>query len=464
MLKILIIDDDTLTRKGIRMMMPWKRHDMQVVGEAPNGKAALSFLSENEVDLALVDLDMPIMDGTAFIQEASRLYPSLNYVVLTIHTEFEYIQEILRLGAIDYIAKTQFDKENFDSILDRIQAGIARKSSASQNTSLKWKDSKILYPYIYALVNLDTDNEESVFQFWELNNLSRRSDIYEVMQGVFLFTDDRRTFQFPESFINTMLLCISDVYDMTYAQVAKILRNYIKGSVFYDYKPIRRINHKRLHELSEDKYITDEATLKKLKENLISLNWIHQNELFDQFCIDLKESKLKFSQLYHLLLSFENVWNASYSKLTGKTITLPASFHHFEEVEQWLMDAYETINLFSSSSRYSEDIVKNILNAKNYVDNNFSDPINPTEIARSSHMSYGYFSRCFHDIIGVSFSDYCIQVRIEQGKDLLISTTKSILQIANDIGYNDEKYFSRLFKKCTGMSPSEYRKVNNISW
>ena len=87
MLKILIVDDDALTRKGIRMLMPWDRHQMEIVGESANGKEALDFLKENKVDLVLVDLDMPVMDGMTFIKTASGLYPELNYVVLTIHTE-----------------------------------------------------------------------------------------------------------------------------------------------------------------------------------------------------------------------------------------------------------------------------------------------------------------------------------------------------------------------------------------
>ena len=126
MLKILIVDDDALTRKGIRMLMPWDRHQMEIVGESANGKEALDFLKENKVDLVLVDLDMPIMNGTTFIREAKKLYPHLNYVVLTVHTEFEYIQPVLRLGVIDYIAKTQFDQANFDLILERINASISK--------------------------------------------------------------------------------------------------------------------------------------------------------------------------------------------------------------------------------------------------------------------------------------------------------------------------------------------------
>lgn len=459
MLKILIVDDDALTRKGIRLLMPWKQHNMEIVGEASNGRLALDFLKSNDVDLALVDIDMPVMNGISFIETAAGLYPQLNYVVLTIHTEFEYIQNVLRLGAIDYIAKTQFDQENFDQILERINSSIAKKNALQQNIpSLKWKESKILYPYIYALITIETENDEPIFLFWEENGLSGRTDIFELMSGVWVFTDDRSSFIFPDVFTNTTLLCISDVADMTYSQIGKLLRNYVKGPFFYDYQPVKQINHKRAYELMEEEYLADENALEKLKQDWVSLNWVHKNGLFNQFTFDLKCSKLKLSQLYHLLLTLETVWNTSYGELTGHTLTLPASFHHWSEVEDWLSQMYERANLFSASSKYSEDVTKNILLVKQYTDTHFSDPIDTTEVARNAHMSYGYFSRCFHDIIGISFSDYCIRVRIRQAKEYLTNTGNSVQQIAFDVGYGDEKYFSRLFKKVTGLSPSEYRK------
>ena len=459
MLRILIIDDDVLTRKGIQTLMPWAAHNMEIVGEASNGKNALEFLENHEVDLALVDLDMPVMDGITFIQRAKESYPNLNYVVLTVHTEFEYIQNVLRLGAIDYIAKTQFDQENFDLILERINASVSKKLAASLNTqNINWKKSQILYPEIYALVSLESENDDHIIQFWDLNHLSRNSEIYELIPGCWIFSSDKKEFDFPASFTNTTLLCISDVSGMTYEELGRLLRNYKKEQFFYDYQPLRAINHKRAYELREEKYITDEMDLEKLKEEWSSLNWVYENALFDKFKIDLKNSKLKYSKLYHLLLSLENIWNTSYGKLSGESLKLPSVFHCWKEVEDWLSQLYEKSNMFSASSKYSLEVTQNILAAKLYVDSHLSSSFETSEIARNAHMSYGYFSRCFHDIIGTSFSEYCTQMRINKAKEYLLHTSNSVQQISCDVGYSDEKYFSRIFKKQTGLSPSEYRK------
>lgn len=461
MLKILIVDDDALTRKGIRMLMPWKKHQMEIVGESANGQEALTFLEQNKVDLVLVDLDMPVMDGMTFINTASGLYPDLSYVVLTIHTEFEYIQHALRSGAIDYIAKTQFDKENFDQILDRIYAGIMQKRSAfsGQSVAKKWKESKILYPSIYALVTIDLETEEHIFRFGELNGMSGDKDIYELAPGIWIFPGHKESFVFPDSFPNTMLLRILDVSDMTFSRLSKLLRRFMNDKFFYEYQPLKTINDKHAYELSEEEPIHDAETIERLKKEWLSLNWVYENELFNRITFDLKNSNLKTSNLYHLLLALESVWNSSYAELTGEAISLPPVFHNWQEVEQWLLQIYRKTDFFQTQTKYSSTIVRNILNVKRYIDFHYKETIDTTEAARNAQMSYGYFSRCFHDIIGVSFIDYCTQVRIQHAKELLRNTDNSIQEIAFDIGYNDEKYFSRTFKKLTGLIPSEYRKT-----
>lgn len=394
MLKILIIDDDILTRKGIQMLMPWAAHNMEIVGEASNGKEALLFLEEHpDTNLALVDLDMPIMDGTTFIQAASSLYPKLSYAVLTVHTEFEYVQQILRLGAIDYISKTQFDQENFDQILDRIQAGIAKKLSSAEPHS-DWEKSQILSGQIYALLSIQQDDSSRLFDFEELNELSS-NNIYKFDDNIWIFQSDQKEFTFPEDFSNTMLLEIVDVYEMTFLHLGKLLNRYLKNQFFYDYRPISEVNHKHAYELEENTLIDDEKTFEFMKKEWSSLNWIHENALFDQFRLNLKNCRLKPSQLYHFLLNLEMIWNSSYRDTDVEKISLPSSFANWCEVEEWLTGIYEKSQLLCSDAKYSADVIKGIHSAKQYIDNNYSNALNATEIARISGMSYGYFSRVF---------------------------------------------------------------------
>lgn len=146
--------------------------------------------------------------------------------------------------------------------------------------------------------------------------------------------------------------------------------------------------------------------------------------------------------------------------MTGERLELPPFFHHWSEVEQWLVSVYEKTNVVIPPGKYSPEISRNILKARQYIDSHYSSPIDIAEVARNAHMSYSYFSRCFHGIIGMPVSDYCTIVRITHAKEYLSHTADSIQQIASNVGYSDEKYFSRIFKKTTGFSPRDYRKSN----
>lgn len=121
MIRVLIVDDDKLALRGLRTTMPWEQYDMQVVGEAENGQKALEFLAKNPVDLAIVDLAMPVMDGLTLIRECNERYPEMLYVVMTFHENFEYVQEALRLGVMDYISKLKLESEDYDRVFSRIQ-------------------------------------------------------------------------------------------------------------------------------------------------------------------------------------------------------------------------------------------------------------------------------------------------------------------------------------------------------
>jgi two-component system response regulator YesN len=129
MIKVLIVDDDNLVRKGLISMLPWKEYGMEVAGEAKNGEKALEFLAVHEVDLLLTDLAMPVMSGMELMRAVRKQYPHISIVVLTLHQDFEYIQDCLRLGAIDYIAKVELETDNYDEVMSRVKGRILEEKS-----------------------------------------------------------------------------------------------------------------------------------------------------------------------------------------------------------------------------------------------------------------------------------------------------------------------------------------------
>lgn len=121
MINVLIVDDDRLARKGIIALLNWSKYNMQVVGDVQNGRSALEFIRTNEVHLVFVDIDMPEMDGIAFMEICSREKPEIRFVVLTFYEEFSYAQSVIRLGGLDYISKASLEFANSADLLERIE-------------------------------------------------------------------------------------------------------------------------------------------------------------------------------------------------------------------------------------------------------------------------------------------------------------------------------------------------------
>lgn len=103
-IKILIVDDHKMIRDGIKSMLQGEM-DYVVVGEASNGKEALGKLEDTEVDLAIMDINMPEMNGVECTIEINKNYVNTKVLALTMHDEELYLVKMMEAGAVGYILK-----------------------------------------------------------------------------------------------------------------------------------------------------------------------------------------------------------------------------------------------------------------------------------------------------------------------------------------------------------------------
>jgi DNA-binding NarL/FixJ family response regulator len=102
--RVLLADDHTLVRAGVRRILEG-HPDFQVVGEVADGEAALRALEHTETDVLVLDLSMQGHDGFEVLRETRRRWPRLRVIVLTMHTNSEYIARAVREGAYGYLLK-----------------------------------------------------------------------------------------------------------------------------------------------------------------------------------------------------------------------------------------------------------------------------------------------------------------------------------------------------------------------
>lgn len=125
-------------------------------------------------------------------------------------------------------------------------------------------------------------------------------------------------------------------------------------------------------------------------------------------------------------------------------------------VREWYMKKMTEAckNVLVKKSERANDI---ITSAKAYIDANYTKDLSLDDISRNMNLSPYYFSKLFKEETGENFVEFLTNVRIEKAKELLKMPEKSMKEICSNIGYSDPNYFSRIFKKVVGLTPTEYR-------
>ena len=110
MARLVIVDDQDFVRASIKLLLSGE-HDLEVVGEAANGREALKLCHRTRPDLALMDVRMPEMDGLATTRAIKRRYPEVSVLILTMHEKQDYLLEAIRAGAAGYVLKDAPERE-----------------------------------------------------------------------------------------------------------------------------------------------------------------------------------------------------------------------------------------------------------------------------------------------------------------------------------------------------------------
>jgi len=114
-IRVILADDHLVVRAGLKALLAANR-DIEVVGEAANGLEALALVERLKPDVVVLDLDMPVMDGIAATRELAKRRTSTRVLILTMHSEDEYLVALLEAGAAGYLVKNAADRELVDAV------------------------------------------------------------------------------------------------------------------------------------------------------------------------------------------------------------------------------------------------------------------------------------------------------------------------------------------------------------
>lgn len=118
MYNVLILDDEEPLREAIRILGNWEALGIKTIYEATDGEEGLALLREHRIDLAMIDMKMPGMGGSEFLQRLEKDYPDVLGVVISGYNDFEYTRQAIRSRALDYLLKP-VNRHNLNEVLER---------------------------------------------------------------------------------------------------------------------------------------------------------------------------------------------------------------------------------------------------------------------------------------------------------------------------------------------------------
>ncbi|MBW5446109.1 response regulator [Cohnella sp. CFH 77786] len=460
MIKAVVVDDEKLVRKGFISLFDWSSYGMVVVGEAGDGKSALELLQQTDADLLFTDITMPGMDGFDLIKETRRRLPRVRSVVLTCHHEFDFVQEALRLGAIDYIVKTLLEPDNADQVMQRIVERIDWEEGSRAAIIAGGPQKKL--PADSALVFRPLVQGEGSAELYRMPFV-RRNPVVE-LEGMWL-TPLVHPYSMEEikREIGARLsgrwqtALVTGLSDLAADEAERVLAERLPAEWFYahaDDEPLR-IAYGELVRAEDGSGDRSSETF----QAALDLKWalyVASLQEFKQAVTSLRpdpDMLVRFGETLcrewrGLLLPPETAERLNAGIARNRT---------WADWQSWLQQYSDSVQRRMVELSFTTEVMSCLIRAVRYMREHAGQKINQAEVSARVNMSRGYFSLCFARFAGESFGSVLRDMRIDRAKSLLRETSDPIHQIALASGFEDDKYFSRLFRECVGMLPTEYR-------
>ncbi|MGL1894474.1 MAG: response regulator [Spirochaetaceae bacterium] len=523
-ISVLIVDDEVLARVGIKSLINWEELGCSVIGEAENGEKALELIRKFRPELILTDINMPLMDGLELIKRVKDEGILSEFIILSSHDNFSYAREAIKLGARDYILKLEMKRDSLKETVKSVMPFILqnRKKQVDTGTtadeSLNINIETMLRKVILSEYSEDFDkyiepitsniyciylrtvsikgkvyspDEKSALKTPILNLLEDILTDYKnglvcsirPMEFVILYSPDLENNNLRESNLKNKELVSS---------ILETLKNYLNltgllgvsgpaenaESVNKLYREAReKIEQYYIYPggsvLSDFKYSAELKTLtidykkdlETFSHRIHQLDFLSASEILSKF-IKLFHNKCKVEKGVLKIICYQIIGSLKLyaaKEMKKQNSSIQRSLDSLSTLEEFIKWFQDTKDILSQLTTESSTVSPMILKALKLIENHYMEELTLTDLAEYLELSTGYFSQQFKKELGKNYTDYLADFRTSHASELLLNTDKPVHKIAEEVGYDNIYYFSRVFKSRTGLSPREFRKsyINN---
>jgi len=510
---ILLTDDEKIVTDSLTMILNKNFAEQVKIFTANSGTKALEEVRSQNIDILFMDISMPGISGLEAVSLIKQLNPNIIVIILTAYDKFQYAQQALNMGAFKYLTKPVNRNLIIQTVRDAMNAVDDERGKQTDSIKLHQKlnvvspmvESDFIYSCIFNNGNTDfTDyldyfgitDSDYFFACLEVpeTSASNRGSIYEKIREILSskcrciigsFMGNRVTIFFPlasggmDSFSEKIQHeLMGELFTLLSIQISAKIKIGVSGiehniedaqkaynaaSVLLN-KIDQGIEFSGVQSVQKNVPQTTKAAQKLLTSIRLgdSANaGEYARECATSILAEYKNEPDKIKgALFELIIQEKNVvveMNPSY-----ENPAIDSAFSFFEKTdstqeqigylaERSMECAVEIQNLKSQSEN---PIIKK---ARIYIEEHLADLQGLEPLAQILNVSPFYLSKLFKEETGETFINYLTSMRLEKAKKMLKDGSMIIKEITADVGYNDQNYFSKLFKQRFGVSPTEYR-------
>lgn len=495
---MIIADDEQIIRESISSQIPWNSLGIEIVGCCKNGLEALETILDKYPDIVMTDIRMPGFTGLELIEKIQQIDRNIQFIILSGYREFEFAQQALHLGVKHYLLKPLSERQIIEAVTETKKECLSQHSIRlilQTNREFRLKMERAYRKQlIYELFSPRTEPKQIILEYRKL--LSLDDSGYVIC--FFSFLEERFLLDFAQKWYRFLRENVgSQTIDLLYVKntAAAVIKNGIRREQVANFISCL---HFPGESVSVSLQTESHPTFLPCAEKLLSKLTRYQRILLvDEECriqeiCNYISFFLKLDEIACQMTAMaqENDQN-SVSALLDRTFSEINSIELMHALGANLISnlvsrtgqkqatgfagMFDDIYVETEPDRIKEILSKGVLTLlfpdigvedesvkkiKAYVSGHLADQnLSLKWIAENRlYMNVDYLSRLFAAKTGEKFSSYLNRTRISRAKELLLRyDTDKIHTVAERVGCgNNPRYFSQVFKKYTGMTPSKY--------
>jgi len=490
MYRVVIVDDEEPVLDSFSYILERECEAFALSGKARSGTEAVKLICEVKPDVVFMDIQMPGIDGIDAISEIRQQLPEIVFVLATAYERFDIAQKAIPLGVFSYLVKP-ISRKAFVSELDRVKTHLDR---IKERNTLQLQDIKLLQKSKEELKNRllgglawrnPTQEDWEVFSrsfslgsdcgairlieiVGEVSEKARDSifgSLREKLQFKFncphCLVASRLLFYFPE---DQLLDRVDRHLELLIAQQRCTSITVGRGGI-YPSSSLSSSYSEALDDLrtqvAKDKNRrTERDEMSSICTALLKEDFARGVATLDDFSARIfrtnsfEMAKAKMVALFTLLWTNFDEWSTPGTHVEFNPAEAIMQLKDVDEWREWSTGALLELEGKLRLHRV-DSLPYHLSKALSIIHRDYSHPIQLSSIAQACQITSSYLCRLFSEHLGTTFVEYITRYRIERATILLQMDGLSIKETALSVGFQDPNYFSRVFRRYVGVSPSD---------